>query len=191
MQNIQEAVTRLKQGQVISFYSEEGWVIGCDASNAAAADRLVAMKPAGYADPVTVLIGEIGQLQQFMEAVPEIAWDLVEFAEKPLTVIYPKGKNIAPSLLAADGRIAVRLAKETEGNPTVTQGLVRRFGRGLAVIPSSHSNAPTHINSSEVEGAISKIVDFSLDLNSKAVIKPQLSTLVRLEINGQITFLRR
>jgi L-threonylcarbamoyladenylate synthase len=191
IQHLQEAVTRLKKGQLILFSLEEGWMLGCDASQVLAAERLVNWKSPESTEPFVVLIGEIGQLQQYLEKVPEIAWDLVDFAEKPLTVIYPKGKNVAPSLLASDGSLALRLVKETDGRTSVLYQLVRRLGRGLATLSVDYLNLPKAASLTELNPEIIKNVDFTLDLNPETNTRLPLSTLVRLELDGQITFLRK
>ena len=188
---IQEAVNQLKKGHLVLFSWEEGWSLGCDASQAPVAERLSAWKAPDSTDPFVVLIAEIGQLQQYTEKVPEVAWDLVEFAEKPLSVIYPKGKNVAPTLLAADGSLALRLVKENETRTSPIYQLVKRLGRGLATVSVSYVNLPATCRLEEVNHELIKSVDFTLDLKPVSQVRPSLSTLIRLELDGQITFLRR
>ena len=188
MNALQEAVERLRKGALIRFYSDEGWLIGCDAGNPEAAGRLLNLST-GSATPlasevntVAVLIGEIGLLQQYVTHVPEIAWDLVEFAEKPLTVVYAGGRNLAPALLTADGRVAIRLVKHRASG-----SFLQRFGRGVAVIASPESPGAGN----EISGESKHAVDFTLDWENQATEKAQLSTLVRLEVNGEIKFIRK
>lgn len=173
------------------FSWEEGWSLACDASQPAVAERLTAWKAPDSNEPFVIMIGEIGQLQQFTEKVPEIAWDLVEFAEKPLTVIYSKGKNVAPALLADDGSIALRLVKENDARNSAIYQLVKRLGRGLATVSVSYVNLPPAHRLEEVNQELIKSVDFTIDLNSLSKVRQSLSTLIRLELDGQITFLRR
>ena len=188
---IQEAVTRLKKGQLLLFSWEEGWSLACNASQDAVSERLTAWKAPDSTEPFVILIGEIGQLQQFTEKVPEIAWDLVDFAEKPLTVIYPKGKNVAPTLLSGDGSIALRLVKENDERNSAIYQLVKRFSRGLATVSVNYVNLPAAHHLEDVNQELIKSVDFTIDLNSIFKVKQSLSTLIRLELDGQITFLRR
>ena len=188
---LQEAVTGLKKGQLVLFSWEEGWSLACDAGQAPVVERLTAWKAPDSNEPFVILIGEIGQLQQFTEKVPEIAWDLVDFAEKPLTVIYPKGKNVAPALLSGDGSIALRLVKENDAHNSAIYQLVKRFGRGLATISVSYVNLPAAQLLEEVNRELIKSVDFTLDLSLVSKLKQSLPTLIRLELDGQITFLRR
>jgi L-threonylcarbamoyladenylate synthase len=188
---IQEAVNQLKGGQLVLFCWEEGWSLGCDASQARVAERLSPWKAPDSTDPFVVLIAEIGQLQQYTEKVPEIAWDVVEFAEKPLSVIYPKGKNVAPTLLADDGSLALRLVKENETRSSPIYQLVKRLGRGLATVSVSYVTLPATRRLEEVNHELIRSVDFTLDLNPASHTQPSLSTLIRLELDGQITFLRR
>jgi L-threonylcarbamoyladenylate synthase len=88
-----------------------------------------------------LLISKIEQLSEYVEQVPDIAWDLVEFAEDPLTVIYPKGKNVSPLLLGPDGSIAIRLVKDE-----FCKGLVYRYQRGVVSTSANLSGEPSPLN---------------------------------------------
>ncbi|MBC7920804.1 MAG: Sua5/YciO/YrdC/YwlC family protein [Ferruginibacter sp.] len=188
MNPLQEAVEQLRKGGLIRFRSDEGWLVGVDAGNPEAVGRLLDAPTgsetplASEVKPIAVLIGEIGLLQQYVTRVPEIAWDLVEFAEKPLTVVYPGGKNLAPALLAPDGRVAIRLVKHRASG-----SFLRRFGRGVAVIASPDSAGAAN----EISGETKQVADFTLNWENQVVEKPQLSTFVRLELNGEIKFIRQ
>lgn len=59
-----------------------------------------------------VLVDNSGRLNSYVDEVPDIAWDLIEMAEKPLTIIYPEAKNLAPNLLAEDKSVGIRVTNE-------------------------------------------------------------------------------
>ena len=189
--DISEAVSRLRQGQLVLFPAEEGWVVGCDASQAPAVERLLTLKKTDEPGAVTVLIGEIGQLQQYVRKVPEIAWDLVEFAEKPLTVTYADGQHVPPGVLSPEGRIAIRLVKAAAGFSTLAWPLVKRFGRGVATVRTAPPAPTLVVNPGETGAQLNKTADYALALGQLFPGQPMLATLVRLELNGQITFLRK
>jgi L-threonylcarbamoyladenylate synthase len=121
-----------------------------------------------------ILIGEIGQLYDYVLKIPEIAWDIVDFAERPLEVIYPKGKNVPSEFLNKDGYVKVRLEKEGE-----LGGLLNRFGKGLFFLQISD-------------------IENSEDLKNKAAEVVQLKSpydlpkrIIRLELDGQIEFIKK
>jgi L-threonylcarbamoyladenylate synthase len=127
MQNLySDAIASLKSGGVILYPSDTIWGLGCDARMDASIEKLITIKNRPENKGLILLISKIEQLNEYVEQVPEIAWDLVEFAEDPLTVIYPKGKNVSPYLLGPEGSIAIRLLKDE-----FCKGLVYRYQRGI------------------------------------------------------------
>ncbi len=59
-----------------------------------------------------LLISDIGKLYDFVNEVPEIAWDIVDFEEKPLIVDYPEGKNLPDLALSTNKRVNIMLIKD-------------------------------------------------------------------------------
>ena len=47
-----------------------------------------------------------------MKDIPDIAWQLIDAAVDPLTIVYDNGKDLAPSLLAPDGSVGVRITDD-------------------------------------------------------------------------------
>ncbi|MFM6915756.1 MAG: L-threonylcarbamoyladenylate synthase, partial [Aquirufa sp.] len=83
-----DAIASLKSGGVILYPSDTIWGLGCDVRNDASIEKLLQIKQRPSEKGLIVLISKIEQLNEYVEEVPEIAWDLVDFAEDPLTVIY-------------------------------------------------------------------------------------------------------
>ena len=107
-----EALQHIRKGDTILYPSDTIWVLGCDARNEKAVEKLQSLNQNADNEQITILISKIEQLSEYVLDVPELAWNLVEFAEKPLTVIYPKGKNLPVNLMGKDGSIAIRLVKD-------------------------------------------------------------------------------
>jgi L-threonylcarbamoyladenylate synthase len=186
MEVLQQAADALRGGKVILYPTDTFWSIGCDVRNEEAVIRIQALKKRN-SQPLTVLISDIGQLHDYVQKVPDIAWDIVEFAEKPLTVVYPKGKNVAPGVLASDGSIAVQLVRDE-----FCQKLIRKFGRGIISSSATLHKEPKPFVLEKVSSSIQEGADYILNLpNRSAAAKPMLPTIFRLELNGQITFIRR
>lgn len=174
-----EALTGLRQGGVLLFPTETGWCAGADARSAEAVAGLDALVPPTSPDAHTLLIAEVGQLSQYVAQVPDVAWDWVEFSEKPLTLIYPKGKNTAPAALTADGGIAIRLLRDG-----FARNLIYKFGRGVLSTPV----APDAV------AGLKTAVDFA----AEPVLQPSQphrfqppGPLVRLGLDGEVVFLRK
>jgi L-threonylcarbamoyladenylate synthase len=186
MQNLyHDAIASLKAGGVILYPSDTIWGIGCDVRSDAAIEKIWQIKQRPAEKGLIVLISKIEQLSEYVEEVPEIAWDLVEFAEDPLTVIYPKGKNVSTHLLGPDGSIAIRLLKDE-----FCKGLVYRYQRAIVSTSANISGSPSPIDFQSVSPEIKDQVDYILQpemLKPKGV-KP--SKIVKLGLGGEFTMIR-
>ena len=132
-----------------------------------------------------VLISKIEQLSEYVEEVPEIAWDLVEFAEDPLTVIYPKGKNVSNHLLGPDGSIAIRLVKDE-----FCKGLIYRYQRGIVSTSANLSGDSSPINFETVAGSIKEQVDYILQNPNPKKGSGKPSKIVNFGLGGEYALIR-
>lgn len=119
---------------------------------------------------VVLLIHDISQLYDFVGKIPEIAWDIVDFAEEPLDVVYPAGKNVSPALLREDGGIRIRLMKEGE-----IFKILKLFRKAFFCIIISENDQKGQLHTEEVD-----IKDFKL-----------ATKVIKLEVNGEIRFLAK
>ena len=100
--DIRKAVETLKKGGLILYPTDTIWGIGCDATNEEAVKRVYELKQRIDNKSMLVLMDNPAMLQAYVQEVPDIAWDLMELADKPLTIIYDGAKNLAPNLVAPD-----------------------------------------------------------------------------------------
>src|ERR1700744_4838380 len=98
-QIIKTSANYLKKGGTILYPTDTIWGIGCDATNEVAVKRIFEIKKRPPAKAMVILVAEVSQLE-FYADVPEVALDLVEYAERPLTIVYPGAKGIAHSLIS-------------------------------------------------------------------------------------------
>jgi L-threonylcarbamoyladenylate synthase len=182
MENINKI---LKDGGVILHKTDTIWGLACDATNEKAIEKLKIIKGRPDDKSFIILISDISQLSQYVDQVPDIAWDLVEFAEKPLTVIYPKGKNLAPNAMAQDGSVAIRLVKDD-----ICQKLIYKYGRAIISTSANISGQPSPKNFNQIDDKIKESVDFIDELIGMDTALPP-STIVKLGLNGDFSFIRK
>ena len=185
-EQIDKTVDALKQGKVILYPTDTIWGLGCDPTNKSAVLKLLEVKKRSKEKGIITLISDINQLIQYVDKIPDVAWDIVEFAEKPLTVVYQKGKSVDDLILNADGSIAVRLVKDE-----FCQKLIRKFGKGLASTSANISSDKSPDNYSDISKEIIDGVDFVVDLYQERKEKQQASTIIKLDNDGTIKFLRK
>jgi L-threonylcarbamoyladenylate synthase len=183
--NIYNMIVALQKGDVILHKTDTIWGLACDATNEAAIQKLKELKKHPLDKSLILLISDISQISVFVEKVPDIAWDLVEFAEKPLTVIFPKGKNLPKIALAEDGSVAIRLVKEEN-----CKELIYRFGKPIISTAACIFGEKIPSKFDEITDEIKKSVDFTEKYEGKESIgKP--STIVQLGLNCDFSFVRK
>lgn len=186
MQNMyHEAIQTLKSGGVLLYPSDTIWGLGCDVRNDQAIDKILELKNRPASKGLIVLISKIEQLSEYVEQVPDLAWDLVEFAEVPLTIIYPKGKNVSPSLLGPDGSIAIRLVKDE-----FCKGLIYRYQRAIVSTSANLSGEPSPLNFAGIAPSIVDGVDYVLKNSAGEGAAKKASKIVQLGLHGDYKLIR-
>ena len=178
-----EAIEKVKNGEVILHLTDTIWGLGCDPKNEKAVEKIHQIKNRPEGKSFIVLISDPNQLYNYVEKIPEIAWDILEMSQEPLTIVYPKGKDLPTKVLAEDGSVAIRLVKEGE-----CFHLLKKLRNGLVSSSAnlSGSLSPTTFSeiSPEVLNAVDYIVNSNLNTNKKA------SKIIKLDLDGSFKLIR-
>jgi L-threonylcarbamoyladenylate synthase len=86
--------------------------IGCDARNEAAVERIYKLKKRSDNKSMIVLLENENQINKYVRHVPAVAWDIIEFSEQPLTIIFEQAGSVAPALLGDNNSLAIRICKD-------------------------------------------------------------------------------
>lgn len=183
--DLKKALDVLRQGGVILYPTDTVWGIGCDATNSEAVKRIFAIKQREDAKSMLVLMENQNMLNSYVREVPEIAWQLIEVTDKPLTIIYPGAKNLAANLIAEDGSIGIRITTET-----FTEHLIQRFRRPIVSTSANISGKPTPQNFDEIGDEIKSAVDYVVEYRQEDRNKNAPSSIIKLGLGGQIQIIR-
>ena len=185
IEELKKAQEVLYKGGLILYPTDTIWGIGCDATNEEAVKRVYELKKRVDSKAMLILVDNPAKLQFYVREVPEVAWDLVDLAEKPLTIIYPGARNLASNLLAEDGSIGIRLTKEA-----FSRSLCERFRKAIVSTSANVSGEPSPRFFSEISSVILKGVDYVVNFrqNEKSPVAP--SSIIKLGISGQIQIIR-
>lgn len=184
-EDIKNALEVLKSGGVILYPTDTIWGIGCDATNAEAVKRIYEIKQRADSKSMLVLMENINLLERYMQEVPEIAYDLIEVTDKPMTIIYPAAKNLAPNLVAEDGSVGIRLTEER-----FTQQLIQRFRRPIVSTSANISGQPSPAFFDEVSDEIKEAVDYVVNYRQDDTTPSRPSSIIKLGVGGQIQVIR-
>ena len=83
-EDIRNALKALRDGGVIVYPTDTIWGLGCDATNADAVDKIYKIKQRADSKAMLSLVGSEMMLERFVNDIPEVAWELIEAAVKPL-----------------------------------------------------------------------------------------------------------
>ncbi|GHT76413.1 threonylcarbamoyl-AMP synthase [Bacteroidia bacterium] len=184
-EEIKKACDVLRKGGIILYPTDTIWGIGCDAMNAEAVKRIYKIKQRPDSKSMLVLVDSAGLLENYVEELPEIAYDLVELADKPLTIIYSGARRVAPDLIAPDGTLGIRVTREEFSNR-----LCRQLKKPLVSTSANISGQPSPANFSEISEEIIRSVDYVVNYRQEETTKAQPSAIIRLEKGGLIKIIR-
>jgi L-threonylcarbamoyladenylate synthase len=186
VEDLIKAVEVLRSGGVILYPTDTIWGIGCDATNAAAVKRIYEIKQRQDSKSMLVLMENPNLLNSYITEVPEIAWDLIDVAESPLTIIYPGAKNLATNLLATDGSVGIRITNEA-----FTQQLIQRFRKPVVSTSANISGQKSPQNFAEISNEIKRSVDYVVTFRQDDFSKSTPSGIIKLGVGGQIEIIRK
>jgi L-threonylcarbamoyladenylate synthase len=185
--DIKQAIEVLKRGGVILYPTDTVWGIGCDATRSDAVKKVFEIKRRADSKALITLMSNTAMLERYVDDVPDVAFELIDVATTPLTIVYDKGINLAPELLADDGSIGVRISTER-----FSSSLCREFRRPIVSTSANISGQPTPRTFTEISDEIKAAVDYvctSRQEETDDSHKP--SSVIKLSNNGQIKILRK
>ena len=182
---IHECLTVLKQGGLILYPTDTVWGIGCDATNADAIDKIFALKKRAESKSMVCLVSDYKMLNQYVEEIPEVAYDILKYAAQPTTVIYDDPIRVAENLIADDNSLAIRVC----GDPFCNK-LIRKFKRPIVSTSANISGQPTPKSFDKIAPEILKGVDYVVNLQpAKKSAKP--STIINLNLDVKVQIIRK
>lgn len=184
--DIKKACDVLRKGGIILYPTDTIWGIGCDATNEEAVKRIYELKERDDSKSMLVLLDNPVKLQTYIKDVPDIAWDLIDLSDKPLTIIYDGAKNLAANLIADDGSIGIRITSET-----FSMELCRQFRKPIVSTSANISGEPSPACFSQIGQVIREGVDYIVTYRQKEQTKAQPSGIVGLSKDGSIRIIRK
>ena len=183
--DVTEAAEALKNGQIILYPTDTIWGIGCDATDEVACQRILDLKQRPENKSFIVLADSFQMIERYIPEFPDICYDLVDLADKPLTIVYPNAKGLAPSVLAADQSVGIRLTTDP-----ICLKLIRTLRKPIVATSANISGEPFPTCYSEINPAIISGVD--------AIVKERLqekctapSQVIKIGLDNSVQIIRK
>ena len=185
-EDIKKAIEVLREGGIILYPTDTIWGIGCDATNEEAVEKLYAIKHRDKSKSMLILLDNHGKLQAYIQDVPDIAWDLFDLADKPLTIIFENAKNLAPNLINSDGTMGIRITNED-----FSRNLCMRFRKPIVSTSANIAGQDAPQNFNDIDPEIIDVVDYVVKYRQDEMYKQTPSSIIKLGSSGEIDIIRK
>ena len=183
---IQEALESLKAGGLILYPTDTVWGIGCDATNPDAVAKVYALKKRDDSKSLVLLASDMDMVAKHVKVIPQIAIDLVEVNDAPMTIIYPGAQYLAPNVVAEDGTVGIRIP----ANDFCIE-LIRRLRRPLVSTSANISGEPTPGCYAQISPEIVAGVDYVVDPSLEKGSTGKASQIIKLGVDGEVEVIRK
>ena len=183
--DIKNAIDVLIKGGLILYPTDTIWGIGCDATNEKAVEKVFELKKRVDSKALIVMIDSTAKLDYYVEEAPNLAVDLIEMSDKPMTIIYDKGRNIASNLLAEDGSLAIRVTEER-----FSKELCLRFRKALVSTSANISGTPAPKCFADISEEIINGVDYVVKYRQDDSTESKASSIIKLGSGGEVKIIR-
>jgi L-threonylcarbamoyladenylate synthase len=185
-EDIKNALKTLREGGVILYPTDTVWGLGCDATNNDAVEKIFRIKARSDSKSLIILAESAGMVERYVKDVPEIALELIDVTDTPLTIIYPEAKNLAPAVSASDGSVGIRVCMDEFCNE-----LIKRFRKPIVSTSANISGDDTPSCFEEISEKITEAVDYTVEYKKDNRQKYRPSPVIKIEQNGVITIIRK
>lgn len=197
-EEIQKALEVLRNGGVILYPTDTVWGLGCDATDPEAVAKVYAIKKREDSKSLVLLASDMNMICRYVKEVPEMAIQLVEVNDKPMTIIYPgavAGEHgcmradrhcLAFNTVASDGTVGIRIPMMD-----FCRQLVARFGRPLVSTSANISGEPTPKKFAEISQEIKDVVGHIVEPSLEKGATGHSSSIIRVGLDYSIEIIRK
>lgn len=179
------AASNVRNGEVLLYPSDTVWGLGCDATNEAAVQRILEIK-GDRGGSLIVLVESPERVAHFVKEVPDPAWDLIENADKPTTVILPDAVGLAPNVPAEDGSVGIRVVQEG-----FCHELIKKARKPLVSTSANRSGEATPHSYKDLDPELMADVDHVVDPEYEDSPDPKPSAIIKIGMGGEVEIIRR
>ncbi len=174
--DVQSAVNILRKGGILVYPTDTVWGIGCDATCSEAVKRIYRIKQRADSKALITLVGSLGMLERWVNPIPEVAFELIEAAVRPMTIVYDSPMGLAPELLADDGSAAIRVTTDP-----FCRAILKALRHPLVSTSANISGCPTPRCFADIDKSILQAADYvAIERQDQGPADSKPSTVIKL-----------
>ena len=182
---VDEAVRVMRAGGIILYPTDTVWGLGCDATSAAAVERIYKLKRSENKKSMLVLCASADMTVRYVNKAPGIAFEVMELATSPLTAILPGAAGVAENLIPDEGTLGVRIPDHE-----FCRRMLRGLGRPIVSTSANISGEATPARLPEVAREIVDGVDYVVDPRFEGKPTRKASGIVAFGEGGEVKVIR-
>ena len=184
-EDISAALTALRSNGVILYPTDTIWGIGCDATSQVAVEKIFRIKSRDENKSLLILVNSEQMLERYVHDIPETAFELLTVTDEPLTIIYPKGKNLARGVCSEDGSVGIRICRDDFCNQ-----LISLFRKPIVSTSANLSGLPAPKSFTDIDKELTDSVDYVVNYRQNDRRKQTASPVIKFNIDGTIKIIR-
>lgn len=184
-QEIDAAVKVLKEGGVVLYPTDTVWGIGCDAADKDAVERVFEIKQRSDAKSLITLVADADMIGRYVKVIPQMAIELIEVNDKPMTIIYPGAMGLADNVVAEDGSVGIRIPQSE-----FCRQLCRRFGGAIVSTSANISGEEAPATFADINASILDEVDHIVDPCYEEGATGVSSQIIKVGLDGEVKVIR-
>ena len=185
---VQEHLSRsleiLQTGGIILYPTDTVYGLGCDATNAEAVARIYQIKQRVETKAMLCLVNNVAMLERHINDIPDAAYDLIDYSNRPTTIVYDKARGVATNLIAQDGSLGIRVVQ-----PGFANDLIYKLRKPLVSTSANVSGDPTPVNFESISDVVRNAVDYIVPLPTPSNVSP--SMIIKISASGKFKILRK
>ena len=182
---VDEAVRVLREGGIILYPTDTVWGLGCDATNAEAVDLIYRLKRSENKKSMLVLCASADMVVRYVNRAPGIAFEVMEMATSPLTLILPGATGVAANLIPDEGTLGIRVPDHE-----FCRRMLRALQRPVVSTSANISGEATPAGLQEVSREIIDGVDFVVNPRFEGKPTRKASSIIAFGEGGEVRIIR-
>jgi L-threonylcarbamoyladenylate synthase len=184
-EDIKKSLEILRSGGILLYPTDTIWGLGCDATSSSAIEKIFKIKSRPQSSSLIILVNGEPMLERYVKDVPETAYQITNVSDKPVTIIYPEGKNLAPGVCSEDSSVGIRIC-----NDPFCSELITRFRKPVVSTSANLSGKPSPAHFGEIEEKIINAADYVVRYRQNDRQKQFASPVIKIDKNGVFKILR-
>ncbi len=183
--DIMNALRVLRSGGVILYPTDTVWGLGCDATSALAVRKIFDIKQRDDGKSLIILVNSVSMLERYVADPPEVALQMAEWSQKPLTIVYDRGRSLAEGVASADGSVGVRICSDP-----FCDELITAFRKPIVSTSANISGTDAPAVFDEISQEVVRAADYVCLYRQNDRSRFSASSVIKVSANGAVKILR-